>query len=86
MTDVKKLITEHLDIWLTAETEKKSGRGRSSSSANSIYGVQKLRELILELAVIGRLTSQNKADDAKTEFLNWLKRRKSFNYQKILKL
>ncbi len=69
MTDVKKLITEHLDIWLTAETEKKSGRGRSSSSANSIYGVQKLRELILELAVIGRLTSQNKADDAKTEFL-----------------
>lgn len=69
MTDVKKLITEHLDIWLTAETDKKSGRGRSSSSANSIYGVQKLRELILELAVIGRLTCQNKADDAKTEFL-----------------
>lgn len=69
MTDVKKLITEHLDIWLTAETEKKSGRGRSSSSSNSIYGVQKLRELILELAVIGRLTSQNKADDAKAEFL-----------------
>lgn len=86
MTDVKKLITEHLDIWLT-ETEKKSGRGRSSSSANSIYGVQKLRELILELAVIGRLTSQNKADDAKTEFLKLAqKRRKSFNYQKILKL
>ena len=43
MTDVKKLITEHLDIWLTAETEKKSGRGRSSGSSNSIYGVQKLR-------------------------------------------
>lgn len=55
MTDVKKLITEHLDIWLTAETEKKSGRGRSSSSSNSIYGVQKLRELILELAFLGKL-------------------------------
>jgi len=65
MTDVKKLITENLDIWLTAETEKKSGRGRSSGSANSIYGVQKLRELILELAVTGRLTNQKKDEDAK---------------------
>ncbi len=57
MTDVKKLITEHLDIWLTAETEKKSGRGRKSGSSNSIYGVQKLRELILELAFLGKLVS-----------------------------
>lgn len=65
MTDVKKLITEYLDIWLTAETEKKSGRGRSSNSSNSIYGVQKLRELILELAVTGRLTNQKKDEDAK---------------------
>lgn len=65
MTDVKKLITEHLDIWLTAETEKKSGRGRSSGSSDSIYGVQKLRELILELAVTGRLTNQKKDEDAK---------------------
>ena len=58
MTDVKKLITQHLDIWLTAEIEKKSGRGRSSSSSNSIYGVQKLRELILDLAVHGKLITQ----------------------------
>jgi len=63
MTDVKKLITEHLDIWLTAETEKKSGRGRSSSSANSIYGVQKLRELILDLAIRGKLLPQNIKDE-----------------------
>lgn len=58
MTDVKKLITENLDIWLTAETEKKSGRGRSSGSNDSIYGVKKLRELILDLAVHGKLISQ----------------------------
>ncbi|RSE35121.1 restriction endonuclease subunit S [Acinetobacter junii] len=62
MTNVKQLITEHLDIWLTAETEKKSGRGRSSGSNDTIYGVQKLRELILELAVTGKLTVQNKND------------------------
>ncbi|MCH7315268.1 restriction endonuclease subunit S [Acinetobacter sp. ANC 3882] len=59
MTDVKKLITEHLDIWLTAKNEKKSGRGRSSGSNDSIYGIQKLRELILDLAVVGKLTKQN---------------------------
>lgn len=59
MTDVKKLITEHLDIWLTAETEKKLGRGRSSGSSNSIYGVQKLRELILDLAIRGKLVTQD---------------------------
>ncbi|MCS4298362.1 MULTISPECIES: restriction endonuclease subunit S [Acinetobacter] len=62
MTDVKKLITEHLDIWLTAETEKKSGRGRSSGSSNSIYGVQKLRELILDLAIRGKLIPQHDSD------------------------
>ncbi|MDM1251414.1 restriction endonuclease subunit S [Acinetobacter johnsonii] len=55
MTDVKQLITEHLDIWLTAETEKKSGRGRSSGSDDTIYGVKKLRELILTLALTGKL-------------------------------
>jgi len=59
MTDVKQLITEHLDIWLTAETEKKSGRGRSSGSSDTIYGVQKLRELILELAFLGKLVSNS---------------------------
>ena len=64
MTDVKKLITEHLDIWLTAETEKKSGRGRSSGSSNSIYGVQRLRELIFDCAIRGLLTHQNKNDNA----------------------
>ena len=62
MTDVKQLITEHLDIWLTAETEKKSGRGRSSGSNDSIYGVQKLRELILDLAVRGNLNTRNSND------------------------
>ena len=55
MTDVKQLITEHLDIWLTAETEKKSGRGRSSGSDDTIYGVKKLRKLILTLALTGKL-------------------------------
>jgi len=57
MSAVHKLITDHLDIWTAADTEKKSGRGRASGNANSVYGIKKLRELILELAVQGRLIS-----------------------------
>lgn len=64
MTEVKQLITEHLDIWLTAETEKKSGRGRSTGSSDKIYGVQKLRDLIFGLAVRGFLSSQNTRDES----------------------
>ncbi|MDD2945265.1 MAG: restriction endonuclease subunit S [Acinetobacter sp.] len=59
MTDVKQLITEHLDIWLTAETEKKSGRGRSSGASSSVYGVQKLRRLILDLAISGKIVENS---------------------------
>ena len=29
MNTIRTLVTEHLDIWTAAETEKKSGRGRS---------------------------------------------------------
>ena len=64
MTDVKQLITEHLDIWLTAETEKKSGRGRSSGSNDMIYGVQKLRELILDFAFQGKLSIRNSLESS----------------------
>ncbi len=73
MTDVKQLITEHLDIWLTAETEKKSGRGRSSGSNDMIYGVQKLRELILDLAISGKLVAQNPNDEPALELFKRIK-------------
>ena len=29
---IEQLITEHLDIWTAADTEKKSGRGRGSAN------------------------------------------------------
>lgn len=70
MTDVKQLITEHLDIWLTAKTEKKSGRGRSSGSNDTIYGVQKLRELILDLAISGSLVKTHSTVQFEQEFFS----------------
>jgi restriction endonuclease S subunit len=61
VTDVNQLITEHLGIWTTA-TEKKSSAGRGSGGGISQYGVSKLRQLIMELAVRGSLVPQFEAD------------------------
>ncbi|PHS21242.1 MAG: hypothetical protein COA84_15990 [Robiginitomaculum sp.] len=57
MTSVSHYITEHLDIW-TSAIETKSGAGRGHGGAVSLYGIKKLRELILELAVQGKLVPQ----------------------------
>ena len=66
---VEQLITAHLDIWTAADTEKKSGRGRSSGNGGSVYGIKKLRELILELAVRGKLVPQDESDEPASELL-----------------
>ena len=73
MSAIQKLLTDHIDIWIAAETEKKSGRGRSSSNAGSVYGVKKLRELILELAVRGKLVAQDARDLPASELVKRIK-------------
>ena len=58
----EQLITEHLDIWTTA-IEQKSSAGRGSSKKFSLHGIKKIRELILELAVRGKLVPQGPNDE-----------------------
>ena len=58
----RELVTEHLDLWTGAVT-KKSRSGRGSNGKVALTGIKKLRELILELAIRGKLLPQNPKDD-----------------------
>lgn len=65
----QELITEHLDLW-TGAVRKKSSSGRGSNGKVELTGVTKLRELILELAVRGKLVEQSPTDEPATQLLN----------------
>jgi type I restriction enzyme, S subunit len=62
MAGVEKLITEHIDVW-TSAIKKRNATGRGSNKKNELTGIQKLRELILELAVRGKLVPQDASDE-----------------------
>ena len=55
MAKAEQLITEHLDVW-TSAVKAKSSAGQGSNKKIELYGIRKLRQLILELAVRGSLT------------------------------
>lgn len=77
MNAVQQLLTGHIDIWTAADTGKRSGRGRASGNAGSVYGIKKLRELILELAVRGKLVPQDSNDEPASKLLKRIQAEKA---------
>lgn len=68
MAAVEKLVIDHLDLW-TAAIKRRSVAGRGSSTKVKLYGITKLRDLILELAVRGLLVPQDSSDEPASELL-----------------
>lgn len=68
VVDAEQLIVKHLDLWTSAQTAK-STAGRGSNNKIELTGIKKLRELILELAVRGKLVPQDPNDEPASELI-----------------
>jgi len=65
----RELITDHRDLWTGAVTSRSTaGRGRNGKI--ELTGIKKLRELILELAVRGKLLEQDPDDEPASVLLD----------------
>ncbi len=60
--NTETLLTDNIAHWALA-VQKRNATGRGSSKKIDLYGIKKLRELILELAVQGKLVPQNSEDE-----------------------
>jgi type I restriction enzyme S subunit len=64
MHHFQKLLVENIALWSAADSVKTSKRGRASADSAHLYGVAKLRAVILGLAVSGRLVSGTRVEEA----------------------
>ena len=62
MDAIKNILTDNLSIW-SSSIQSKSSAGRGTNSNRKLYGIKKLRELILDLAVRGLLVPQDPNDE-----------------------
>ena len=76
MASAEQLITEHLDTW-SSTIKAKSSAGRGGGKKQELYGIKKLRALILELAVHGLLVPQDANDEPASDLLKRIAQEKA---------
>jgi len=65
---VSEFITNNLALWSSALVDKSSA-GRGSNERQEAYGIKKLRELMLELAMRGKMVAQDSNDQPASTLL-----------------
>jgi type I restriction enzyme S subunit len=76
MADANKLVTNNIDVW-TSAIKKRNSQGRGSSKKIELTGIKKLRGLIVDLAVRGKLVPQDLSDEPASVLLKNITEKKS---------
>ncbi len=71
-TTIASLVADNLDLW-TSATQRKSGAGRGGGKRISLYGIERLRALILDLAVRGKLMPQDAGDEPAIDLISQIR-------------
>ncbi|KQS50861.1 MULTISPECIES: restriction endonuclease subunit S [unclassified Sphingomonas] len=82
MSEIAALVADNLDIW-TGAIERKSGAGRGGGKRISLYGIDRLRALILDLAVRGKLVPQEAEDEPASELLKRVDKNRARTFPKL---
>lgn len=74
-SDISALVSDNLDLW-TGAIERKSGAGRGNGKKISLYGIERLRALIIDLAVRGKLLQQDASDVSASSLLKAIRKQR----------